>query len=175
MTKGRTPPELPTFTFPTSGFTIKIRRLSPFAVNDLQAAIQKEYPRPEPPVNLVDYGDGKQVAEPNTADPHYSERLQAHETFITQEIATRFTKVLTSRAIECEVDADEVAEIRRDMAAVGVTFDGDSDKEIYVRYVLIQSEQDMDLLRDTVLSRSQPTEAAIADNVTAFRGDVSGS
>lgn len=172
---GRDVPELPEFTFPDSKKTVRIRRFTPFVINDIQRALAKEFPTPEPPMNEVDYGDGKKVTEPNPADPQYINRLRAHESLLGQETTLRFTKLIARRGIECEVEAAAIAEIRADMAELGVTFEGESDQEIYFRYVLVQTDKDMEAVQNAVLSRSQPTEAAIADNVTAFRPNVSGT
>ena len=63
-----------TYTFPDTGITVKIRKVSPLLLNEIQ---RKNQP-PKPPMNEVKYGDETRL-EPNPADPEYQKAVQQHE------------------------------------------------------------------------------------------------
>lgn len=175
MTKGRTPPALPSYTFKDSGITVQLRKLSPFMGDQVGRALRKEREAPNPPVNMVQYGDGKPTAEPNLADPAYQRELEEYETWVAQEAGKRMMDLVIRAAIVIDdVDEDEVARVREVMEAVGAPIDPDmSDREVYIRFVCVGTQDDLEDLMAAATRRSQPTEAAIRENVAAFRSDVS--
>lgn len=175
MTKGRTPPPLPTFTFPDSGITVSVRKLSPFMGEQIGRSLRKEHPAPKPPINIVMYGDGKPVQEENLADPDYLAAMQQYEQEQAHEAGQRMMNLVIQAAVVLDdVDTAEVARIRAVMAAVGAPIDDEmDDREVYIRFVCIGTQDDLEDLMEAATRRSQPTEAAIAENVTAFRSQVS--
>lgn len=175
MTKGRTPPPLPTFTFQDSGITVSIRKLSPFMGEQIGRSLKKEHPAPKPPINEVSYGDGKPVQEENLADPDYLLAMQIYEQEMAHEAGQRMMDLVIEAAVVIDqVDLVEVARIRAVMAAIGAPIEDEmSDREVYIRFVCIGTQDDLEELMAAATRRSQPTEAAIAENVTAFRREVS--
>jgi hypothetical protein len=175
MTKGRTPPALPTYTFKDTGITVKLRKLSPFMGDQIGRTLRKEREAPQAPVNMVQYGDGKPIAEPNLADPAYQRELANYENWVAAEAGKRMMELIIRAAIVIEdVDEDEVARVREVMEAVGAPIDPEmSDREVYIRFVCVGTQDDLEDLMGAATRRSQPTEAAIAENVAAFRSDVS--
>jgi len=173
MTKGRTVPPLPTFTFKDTGITVGLRKLSPYVGDQIGKAIRKERPAPKPPLNEVDYGDGKKVSEENTADASYQRALAEYEQWVAFEAGQRTIRAVLDYAIALDtdqVDADAVAQARAMMAAIGAPLDDDiSDRDVYIKYVCLGTQEDLSDLLEAATRRSQPTEAAIAENVTAFR------
>jgi hypothetical protein len=173
MTDGRTPPELPTFTFKDTGVTVHLRKLSPFMADQIGKALRKEKPAPTPPLNTVDYGDGKTTKEPNPADPAYQQALADYEAWIAGEAGQRLIQIVLDYAVEVgEIDTAHVASVRAIMAAIGAPVE-DDDRTVYLKYIAVGSQDDLDDLLTAATRRSQPTEAAIVDNVTAFPGNVS--
>jgi len=179
MTKGRTVPSLPTHTFKDSGITVSLRKLSPFTGDLIGRSLRKERPAPEPPVNLVQYGDGMPVQEKNTADPAYLQAMQEYDVWIAAEAGRRLMNLVIEEAIVIkpeDIDADEVKRVRASMAKIGAPIDAENDdREVYIRYVCIATQEDLEELIAAATRRSQPTEAAIAENVLAFQGNVSGA
>lgn len=174
MAKGRDVPELPKHTFKDSGITVSIRRLSPLTADEVLKAVKRERTPPNPPDNLVDYGDGKKVPEPNPSDPAYEQALAEYNAWVNQEVSDRIMKLVTHRAVVCDVDTDAVTEFRADMTAIGVTLD-DDDKAVYVRHICVSTLEDLEELRQAVMERSQPTEKEIQANIDSFRAEVPGT
>lgn len=175
MGKGRDVPALPTFTFKDSGVTVRYRRLSPFTLNQLNAAIRKEKKAPEPPLNEVDYGNGKKVNEPNLADPAYEQALREYEGWVEQEGTTRMTDMIMTYALEpIEIDTEALARYRAFAERFHLECESD-DNEIYLRYIAVGSPEDLADVSTLVMRRSEPTPEAIQEAVTTFPGDVPGA
>jgi hypothetical protein len=174
-TRGRTPPALPTFTFRDSGITVAYRRLGPFTLDQLNKTIRKERPAPEPPLNTVDFGDGKPVAEPNLADPDYERARAEYETWVQGEAGQRLVEMVITYAVEpLTIDAAAVAQYRSMAERFGLLCEGD-DRDVYVRYVAITTQEDLQEIVQTVVSRSQPTGEAIQAAVASFPANVPGA
>jgi hypothetical protein len=175
MTKGRTVPPLPTFTFKDSGITVKIRKLSPFMGDLIGRSLRKERAAPEPPINMVQYGDGKPTPEPNAGDPAYLQALGEYEAWVAGEAGKRMMNLVIESAIVVDdVDTDEVARVRATMKKIGAPIEDEmTDREVYIRFVCVGTPDDLEDLMTAATRRSQPTEAVIAENVTAFRREVS--
>lgn len=162
---GRIPPELPEFTFVGSDITVRLRKVSPFLLGE----VAKSVPKPMPPLNTVDYGNGP-TQEPNEADPGYLQALEEYK----QEVGNRNLRALIHLGVECEVDAAAVQALRTQMATFGVDLDPD-DKWVYIVNIAITDTDEIVELRDAILRKSQPTEGAVQESLAAFPGDVSRS
>lgn len=163
-TKGRAVAPLPTFTFQDTGITVQIRKVSP----SIGTEIRKAFPPPKPPIHKVEIG-GQIVEEANEADPDYERVYQEWGLMVEAKAARLYIK----RGVECEVDKAAVDAVRADMAAEGMTLEGD-DKYIYIRYICIGTEDDYQELLMAITRRSQPTEVAVAEAVETFQPAVSG-
>lgn len=162
---GRIPPELPEFTFVGSDITVHLHKVSPFLLGE----VAKSVPKPTPPLNKVDYGNGE-VLEPNEADPGYLQALEDYK----QEVGNRNLRALIHLGVECEVDTAAVQALRDQMAMFGVTLDPD-DKWVYIVDIAVTHTDEIAELRDAIMRKSQPTEGAVQDALAAFPGDVSRS
>lgn len=172
---GRAVPALPTFTFKDSGITVAYRRLGPFTMEQLGKAIRKEKPAPKPPLNTVDYGDGKKANEPNLSDPDYLHAMQTYEAWVETEAGQRMVQMLVGYAIEpLAIDTDAVARYRMMAAQFGLDCEGD-DRDVYIKYIAIATPDDLSEITTAVVSRSQPTPGAIQAAVDSFPGDVQGA
>lgn len=180
-----------TFTF-ECGVTVELRRVSVLELREFEAQVE----RPEPPMQEVDYGNGP-VMEPNPSHPDYIAAL-AKQRAEASEVAMDF---ILWKGIKCDVDAEVLAQERADSAMFGIELRGMSgvtveaamalaarngkeldetrlqqmdDKLAYIKYVLIGDDREIVRLQRAILSRSQPTEEAIAEATEGFKSDVQG-
>lgn len=169
---GRTPPPLPSFTFPTSGITVQIRRLGPFTSDELTKAVIRQHPRPQPPMNRVEIG-GEVRDEPNDADPDYVTSLAAWERAVRSHASEKLFDLVVNYSVVCEIDADAVEQARLMLQMIDSSAVTDaSDRAVYVKHVCILSQEDVTKLLAFVTSQSQPTEEAVQAHVETFPGDV---
>jgi len=176
--KGRAAP-LPSFTFPDSGITVQLRRISP----DTQAIIARSiasdaewhqrHPRPEPPIQEVESIDGLSHI-PNPDEPEYKKALATYLAWFSAEAGVRLLE-LALRQIVVEVDADAVSIHRENMAAIGAPIPDDADdREVYLRQLCVSSALDAASLVAYVQGSSAPTKEAIQAALDRFQRHVSG-
>src|SRR5437870_3711634 len=106
------------FTFPSSGLSVTIQRISTQRTTDYRAALRRREPPPSPPVQQVDMG-GEMVATPNPSDPEYTAELANYEAnmakrefewFIAQTLKYDADVVSAYRAKCLEADGTDYAE-----------------------------------------------------------------
>jgi hypothetical protein len=156
------------FTFPDTGITVKIRKVSPMILADINAA----FPEPKPPENEVDYGEplGK-VMERNYSDPSYKVALQERNAKVFQ--ALQRTMIL--RGVEVEGDAwkKEVEDYREFMQKeTGTPLEETNDLVVYVLRLCVGSQEDLTDLISAITTRSQPTQEAVERAKASFRSKV---
>lgn len=177
-TRGRAVPELPIHTFQDSGIAIKIRKISPATQQRLAMLVQREYPRPEPPVVKTELGE-----EPNPADPAYA---QALERWQQQQGLALNDKLMTFAALEAEVtigpeEHEQIARVRRHLQAVGAWQDNpdltpeENGQVLYVLHVACATPDDLREFGKVLTERSAPTEEAVRRHVDTFPGDIQGA
>lgn len=167
--KGRDVPPLPEFTLPDSGVTLRIiAPMGPLIQLTLGKQLRRERTEPQPPINLVDYGDGKKVPEPNPADPDYEKALQDYNAWVQSELVERTLEYILSNCIDADVDKAAVARTRKAMMSIGVDLADVDDRDVYLRYVAIASTSDLLALREVVERTSKPTEVVIREEVASF-------
>src|ERR1051325_3353086 len=175
-TKGRAVPPLPLHTFQDSGITVGLRKIAPNTQAQLSLQIQREIPRPQPPVNQTELGPEK-----NEADPDYARQLEEWE----RACSMRLNRIMfTIAALECEcgVDMEEVERKQRSFRAAKFQWEEDPDlsdaeraKVFYIEHIACATQEDMREFYAAVTRRSQPTEAAVRAHIDSFRGDVPGA
>lgn len=154
------------FTFPDTGITVKIRKVSPMLAADVSASM----PEPLPPTQEVDYDDQRgKVMEPNYGDPGYTAALAEHNKKVFQALQ----KVMIHRGVIIEGD-DWKADVKeyRDfiLETTGKPLDEPDDMLVYVLRVCVGSQEDMTDLLNAITKRSQPTQEAIEQAKRSFRG-----
>lgn len=176
--KGRAAP-LPSFTFPDSGITVQVRRISPDAQARIGQAIANDpewhllHPKPQPPMQIVEAIDGPMEA-PNVDDPEYKRALSQYLAWMAAEAGVRLLE-LALRQIVVEVDTEAVSEHRANMAAIGAPLPEDtSDRDIYLRQICVSSTYDAAALVAHVQGASAPTRGAIQASLDMFRRAVQG-
>lgn len=158
------------FTFPDSGKTVQIRKVSFLLWTNLREAHARQHPPPEPPLQEVDYGDGRgKVAEPNRADPAYLDALAKHDNDARAWIEDQAKRLYIKRGVVCDVDAEAVKQLREDMASVGAELDPD-DHFVYVMYLCCPTPEDYQDLVAAITRRSAPAEETVKAAVASFRG-----
>jgi len=151
-------------TLPDSGVSVRYRRVSHFLLSD---AAQSVVP-PTPPLVDVHYGDNVK-AEPNPNAPEYLEAVRLYN--IARNNKALETAIILG--VQVEVDHERVKELRDALADSGISLPR-NDKVLYVTRILCETKTDLELLRDTIIRKSQPTEGAIAEAIDTFRADVQG-
>jgi hypothetical protein len=155
------------FTFPTTGRRVYVRNVNPL----LAIEIRRQFPKPNPPQQEVDYGDGKKVFEPNYAHPDYAQAVEEWNSFIIEKMSRLIIKRGVVHTLT-EAEKAEVAELRADMEEdIGLNLGG-SDVFVYVSYICIGGRLDVDTLTEAVMSGSQPTAPATEAALESFPSDV---
>lgn len=150
------------FTF-ECGVEIELRRVPPLTIQEFGRQYEAAHKPPEPPMQTVDYGAGP-VMEPNRQNSEYMAQLSVYQA----RQASVLMDFILLKGTKLTVDADALAEARADAEASGFRLDGD-DRLMYLKHVLIGTNEELVLLRDAILLRGQPTEAAIAQKQEDFK------
>lgn len=151
-----------------TGEIVLIRKVSPL----LAQAAQRQIPKPRPPMNRVDYGDGDVRDEPNPADPAYQEALAAWQEAL--EARVRLIAIRMGVAIEwTEEKRQRLAELRQVAGEIGIEIESD-DTVAFVSHIAIGTADDYQELVEAIMQRVRPTEEAIAEAVETFRPQVAG-
>lgn len=156
--------QLTDFTFRDTGITVKIRKVSPMLLPDIEASI----PKPAPPEQEVDYGEpvGK-VREKNLSDPAYTAALAER----TVKVYQAWRRALIRRGVVLEGDQwqEAVKEYRQFIQAeIGSPLPEQDDHMVYVLSICIGTIEDQDDLINAITRRSQPTPEAIAEAKDSF-------
>lgn len=178
MSQGRYVPKLDSFTFHDSGITVELRKVSPSLRTDVDAAIRRKYPIPDPPMQAGAEGfgdDGK--TEPNYADPEYRKLVLAWQV----EHERRLSDALLRMVIEEHVVVDEsdmqaaVADLKSRMAARGVELPDESDKYLFVTRICLATNDDQRDFYRAVFERTTPTRDEVESVKATFQRPVPGA
>jgi len=165
--KGRQVPKFDELTFPDSGITIQYRKVSPLLRDDLDAALRRQYPIPDPPMQQIDTGFGDGRPQPNPLDPEYREQVAMWQIAHYNRLGDKMLRVAIASYVVVEVDAEAVAALRSQMGALGVELDAD-DKYVYVSRICISSKTDQDYLGDALFKGSSPTRNEVESTKATF-------
>jgi len=166
--KGRTVPDLATFAF-ASGATATLRPVSQFTRAHIEMQMRKLYPTPAPPMNEVDYGDGKKL-EPNYSDPDYERQLQEYQAFI----AVKMLDGMIDLGVEIEVDQLKLDRVAESMERIGIPLVEISDKVAFVKHCcMFDIEHEMPALLTAMNDLIGPRQEDVDDHIATFQGDVS--
>ncbi len=194
--RGRRVPDLPSFTFPDSGYTVKVRKVGPWTVDQIRQGLRQL--RKEPPVPIMDVEDGEYPngqpryrKEANPADPEYKAAVDEYNQWLAEKAGYRLLDIIVSSCIIVDpedVDPDEVVTYRLGLVRAGPQAeDGEeaaalhlkkiqamSDEEVFVRCICMSTSRDTSELQKFVTSRSMPTPEAIDEQIATFQPDVQG-
>jgi len=172
VTKGRAVPELEEFEFPSTGKVVRVRPVSPMLSQEALKGWRKKNPVPEPPVIEVEVL-GVKRREQNFDSPSWRMEMDQYEQRMREEVGVLSLKLMIMRGVVCDVDEEEIAQFRKDMASLDIEADGD-DKYVYVTMLCAGTQQELNDLRDRIMVRSQPTPKEVEANITEFPGKVQG-
>ncbi len=172
-------PPLMDHTFQDTGWTVKIRKLSPFMKDDIEAALRsadrKPGHMPHPP--MVAGVEGK--PEPNESDPDYINDYNRYRFDLRGRVNEALLRAAIRRGIDLDgtdpatVDA-EIKRFRDEMAADGLELPDEDTKYFFVTRICIGSDEDTREMYDALFKRSTPSREEIEDQKAMFRRDVPG-
>lgn len=157
------------YTFKDTGVVVRIRKVSPL----LLLRLREDFPPPKPPTQEVDYGDGKKKLELNPAHPGYQEALDQYNA----EMERRLRSLLIKRGVKLEWTPEmkgEVVEVREQYLAETGKEMKEDDALVYISYVAIGTDKDLEELLDAIMRRSAPTEEVAAEAQERFKSPVQG-
>lgn len=151
-------------TFRDTGITVKIRKVSPLLITDIDDAM----PKPEPPMQEVDYGEPRgKVQEPNLSEPGYLRQLDERRGRVWR--AWRRAVILRGVVPEGDDWKGEVEAYRALVAQeAGSPLDEEEDWLVYVLRICVGSMEDLNELIQDITNRSGPTEEAIEKAKATF-------
>jgi hypothetical protein len=150
-----------------NGITVVIKPIAPFLLNDARKKIAK----PKPPVQKIPTYDGTGfIEESNPAHPDYQAALQNYH----EELGLFMGEVMMRLGVEAEVDHDAVKQLREQWAKLNIGELDSDDAYCYIRYCLIETQEDFQNLIEAVTSRNNPTEKAVADAIETFQPEIQG-
>ena len=163
--------KLTEFTFPDTGETVLIRKVSPL----LLLRLREQFPEPRPPEQEVDYGDGIKRLEENKAHPDYLRQKEAYE--VMMEGKAR--RLLLKRGVKVEWTEErhrDLAELRAEWEEEnGQPLPEHDDVVAWVSYVAVGSDRDLMDLLDILLRRSGVTEAGVEHALNRFPAELPGT
>lgn len=177
--KGRIAPPSAEYTFPGSGITIRIRKVSPLLRDDIDAQLRLEFPSPEIPMARRNYGTEDEpdwIDEPNPFDPVYKEEQKKWLVQHANRVGDKLLWVAVRRGIELQLDEEmkaEVDSIREDFKLIGVDLDPD-DKFVYVTRICLQTLDELRELHDVIFSQARPSREVIEALKATFPSEVQG-
>jgi len=162
--------ELNPHTFKDTGITVQIRKVSPLLIIE----VQKAMPVPKPPMQEVVYGDpndpgAKKVQEPNETHPDYMADIEKYNTDLEEKVR----KFMISRGVVITLSDEQKEEVKELREEWKEEFDVElrgNDKLLYISFIAIGTDSDMEELMDVIMRRSQPTEAVMSDVKAGFQG-----
>lgn len=155
------------FTIPDSGITVNVRGLSPSMIT---VDIMKAIPKPPPPGQLVDFGNGDKRFEYNYAHPDYPKILEEWQL----DVELKAVNAIILRSLVKELNDEEKAEVaavREEMGGIGITLDR-SDKLVWWKYIAISSDGDTQALMEFLGKRAEPKPEVVKAIQDSFRGDI---
>lgn len=175
MQKGRQVPTLQLFTFPDTGITVQLHKVSPLLRDDIDAMLRRQFPPPQPPLNVVPsgFGDGATRQEPNEADPDHQQALMRWQIEHINRMGQKLMDLAIRNYVECEVDHEAVAELRAAMQAMGVELDPD-DKYVYVSRICIGTPDDQRDFSNALFTRAAALREAVQAHKATFPDNLPG-
>lgn len=156
------------FKFKT-GVEVQINSISPLLPQELG----KKHPQPKVPVIKVPTADGSGFYDEETpSNRAYQSALQEWNQLIEEKSRI----LLIKQGVILDLTPSQIAEVEKLRRFMRDTFEIEldpDDKFCYVSFILIQSEKEYGDLANAVMSRSMPTEEAIANAIEAtFQSDL---
>ena len=130
----------------------------------------KKCPRPTAPKQEVKIMGRMEWVE-NIAHPNYDREINAWN----QRIRTIVTEKLILYAVANEPTDDDMVQVDITRGKMGDLVENLTDIEVFIFFVLIQSQEDFEVLSEAIGELTSPTEAQITDNVQKFQRKAAGA
>jgi len=167
--KGRAVPPLTEYIF-ANGAVAQLRPISQFTRAHIETQARKQHPAPKPPLNEVDYGDGRKVLEPNPADPDYALAMEEYRTTIGYAALEGMIEL----GVEIAIDAAELARVADTLERLGMPLEERSDKVAYVKHCcMFDVAKEGPLLVEALQRAITPRPEEVAAQIATFPSDVS--
>lgn len=152
-----------TITLPDSGREVEIMRpeISPTM---LYIQLQQTYPRPTPPKQEVRIM-GKLEWVENIAHPDYAKEVEAWNSKIS---LVNTDKIITFGVVS-EPDDDDLVQVNKIRGMLGNLVTDLTDVEVFIKFVLVKSQEDFRVLSDAIGALTMPTEGQIANHAERFQ------
>ena len=154
---------------PDSGVEVKLRAISPMMVS---MDMMRTLPKPPPPLQKIDMGDGDVMWERNYSSADYKLALAEWESALELKTAP----VLILRALDKHFSDEEKQELkvlRAEMEDFGMILPK-SDKLVWFQHVACGSDADFVAFLTFLSSSGEPSEEVVAGIQNGFPGDVQG-
>lgn len=150
----------------SSGVVLKLKPIPPLLLDKL---VNKSFPIPEPPTITVEGFDGKHD-EPNPHDPAYKATVAA----IRRKQAETMIDLAILRGTDVELPEDEswIADLAELGIDAGETYN--QRRNAWVRFVLIETSDDLSKVVNAVSILSGVRESDIAEAEARFRRNGAG-
>lgn len=151
-------------TLPTSGMEATLR-LPKVSLGLVLNQIRKKFPRPTPPKQIVALM-GKDTLVENTADPDYEERVSEWE---GQVVMAQMEAQLKLMLVNLPTDA-ELEQVKHLRYTVGslLGFESSDDYDIWLNFILIQSDDDQITLVKAMTSLLNPSDEEVDEETETF-------
>jgi hypothetical protein len=162
--------KLRVFKMPDSGVELKVRPISPMMVS---MDMMRTLPKPKPPLQKIDMGDGDVMWERNYSSTDYEAALREWET----ELELKTMPVLILRALDKHFSDEEketIKALRADFEDMGMILPK-SDKLVWFQHVACGSDADFAAFLNFLTSSGEPSEEVVASIQGGFPGDVQGT
>lgn len=136
----------------------------PIAPSSLYLDFQQKYPRPTPPMQEVKLMGRMEWVE-NLAHPDYPKQVDAWNSMINAHITNTYLKF----GVVTEPNDDDMVQVNQVRAMLGDLLRDLTDQEVFIKYVLIQGQEDFETLSRAIGEMTAPTEAQIANHVQRFQ------
>lgn len=149
-----------------NGRKVMLKTVSPMTL----ARVRKDYRPPKPPLNVVDYGDGKVVQEPNPADPDYIEALDMYNMDLNERMQRLTIKLAVVHTLTAE-EKQELQDLREIMQSEGVSLEED-DVEAFINNLCISSGFEIQRFLDAVMNTVGPSAEGVQAIKEQFPGNI---
>lgn len=148
------------FTFPDSGKVVFLPQVS---VGALALKLQRKYPRPSPPTQVIDYGGVKRT-EFNYLHPDYKTAVAEWNAYLE----SMATEVGLRRLFDITLNKDQIAEVKAWKKANPSAWDeSDDDRSLWFEEIAISSDADLKALM-TYLTEGDPSAEGVAASAESF-------
>lgn len=139
------------YTFPSSGYTVTIQRVSAQLLQDYRSRLRRKHQPPAVPTQTLTIA-GEEVTQENPLDPDYQAALAAYQADMQRKEFEYFIRNTLS-----QYDTEAVAAFRkRQLEEFDVTYD-EPDWYVFIWYLAALDPADYEEFQRIALNMSRPT------------------